>query len=63
MPRPPSRTLTGKGSRTEPVVVLEPLLVPITPEQEHQTLLALADLLAPLSTKPPDESEEGLEGE
>ena len=63
MPRPPSRTLTGKGSRTEPVVVLEPLLVPIAPEQEHQALLALADLLAPLFTEPLDESEEEQEGQ
>jgi len=39
---------TGKGSRTRPVTLAEPVLVPITAEQERRAIEALAELLAPL---------------
>ncbi len=47
--RKPSRK--GKGSRTQPVVVLEPVLVPITDDDERRALEALIELLVPLFTE------------
>jgi len=44
----PATPSAGKGSRSEPVVILAPELVPITPEEEQRAHLALADMLAPL---------------
>ncbi len=39
---------TGKGSRTRPVTLAEPVLVPITAEQERRAVEALAELPARL---------------
>src|SRR6266511_6143283 len=38
----PATPSAGKGSRSEPVVILAPELVPITPEEEQRAHLALA---------------------
>ena len=44
---------TGKGSRTRPVVLLEPILVEMTAEEEQRAVGALAELLAPLFLRDP----------
>jgi hypothetical protein len=49
---------TGKGSRTRPVVLLKPVLVPITASEERRAIEALAELLAPLF-EPEREAESG----
>jgi hypothetical protein len=41
---------TGQGSRTKPLVLLEPVFVEMTAEEEQRALEALAELLAPLSS-------------
>jgi hypothetical protein len=43
----------GQGSRTQPVVLLEPVLVPMTSEAEQRAVEALAELLAPLFSQEP----------
>jgi hypothetical protein len=44
---------TGQGSRTQPVVLLEAVLVPMASEEEQRAVEALAELLAPLFSQEP----------
>jgi hypothetical protein len=44
----PRESPTGKGSRTRPVPLLEPVLVPVTADEKRRAIEALAELLAPL---------------
>jgi len=50
---------TGQGSRTKPLVLLEPVFVEMTAEEEQRALEALAELLAPLFLEPEREVESG----
>jgi hypothetical protein len=49
----PAEARSGQGSRTEPLVILEPVLVPITAEEERPVIEALAPLLTPMFLKEP----------
>ena len=55
---PSRRRCTGEGSRSEPVVVLEPHFIPVTTEDGRRPLVALADLLADLFTQSRSDWEE-----
>ena len=46
---------TGKESRTQPVVLLEPAFVEMTADEEQGAVQALAELLAPLFLNEPPE--------
>jgi len=50
---------TGKGSRTRPVLLLEPEFVEMTPQQEGRAIEALAELLAPPFLDEPTRKAEG----
>jgi hypothetical protein len=43
---------TGQGSRTKPLVLLEPVFVEMTAEEEQRALEVLAELLASLFLEP-----------
>ena len=48
---------TGEGSRTQPVVLLEPAFVEMTADEENRAIEALAELLARLLLNDPAKDE------
>jgi hypothetical protein len=51
----------GKGSRTKPVELLQPVFVQMTAEEEKRAIEALAELLAPLFLNEPAPEREATE--